>query len=62
MLKAANIASESEKLARATAKLEYKDMREKLARIFGDPGVLEEKSKGRSECKGTGRNTITKRG
>ena len=45
LLKAANIASESEKLARATAKLEYKDMREKLARIFGDPGVLEEKGR-----------------
>ena len=45
LLKAANIASEYEKLARATAKLEYKDMREKLARIFGDPGVLEEKGR-----------------
>ena len=43
LLKAANLTVESEKLARATAKLEYKDMREKLSRIFGDPGVLEEK-------------------
>ena len=40
LLKAANLTVEAEKLARATAKLEYKDMREKLARIFGDPGVL----------------------
>ena len=45
LLKAANLTVESEKLARATAKLEYKDMREKLARIFGDPGVLDEKDK-----------------
>ena len=43
LLKAANLTVESEKLARATAKLEYKDMREKLARIFGDPGILEGK-------------------
>ena len=42
ILKAANLTVASEKLARATAKLEYKDMREKLSRIFGDPGVLEE--------------------
>ena len=40
-----NLTVDSEKLARATAKLEYKDMREKLSRIFGDPGVLEEKGK-----------------
>ena len=45
LLKAANLTVESEKLARATAQLEYKDMREKLSRIFGDPGVLEEKGK-----------------
>ena len=40
LLKAANMTSESEKLARAVAKLEYNDMREKLMKIFGDPGVL----------------------
>ena len=34
LLKAANLTVESEKLARATAKLDYKDMREKLSRIF----------------------------
>ena len=45
LLKSVNLASESEKLARATAKLEYKDMREKLARIFGDPDVLDEKGR-----------------
>ena len=42
LLKSANISQESEKLARTTAKLEYTDMREKLMRIFGDPGVLSE--------------------
>ena len=45
LLKAANLPADSEKLARATAKLEYNDMREKLSRIFGDPGVLEDKDK-----------------
>ena len=33
--------TESEKIARATAKLEYADMRDKLGKIFGDPGVLD---------------------
>ena len=33
LLKTANLTADSEKLARATARLEYKDMREKLARI-----------------------------
>ena len=41
LLKAANLPKESEQLARATAKLELKDMREKLMKIFGDPGVLQ---------------------
>ena len=43
LLKAANMSSESEKLARAVAKLEYADMRDKIQKIFGDPGVLGEK-------------------
>ena len=43
LLKSANLNADSEKLARAIAKLEYNDMREKLNKIFGDPGVLEEK-------------------
>ena len=41
LLKAANLTPESEKLARATSKLEYPDMRDKLMKIFGDPGVLD---------------------
>ena len=41
LLKAANLTPESEKLARATGKLEYTDMRDKLMKIFGDPGVLD---------------------
>ena len=41
LLKAANLPTDTEKLARATAKLEYDDMRDKLMRIFGDPGVLD---------------------
>ena len=41
LLKAANLTPESEKLARATSKLDYADMRDKLMRIFGDPGVLD---------------------
>ena len=41
LLKAANMTPDSEKLARATAKLEYKDMRDKIMKIFGDPGVLD---------------------
>ena len=40
LLKAANLSSETEKLARAVSKLEYKDMRDHLMKIFGDPGVL----------------------
>ena len=42
LLKAANLNAESEKLAHAIAKLEYNDMREKIMKIFGDPGVLDE--------------------
>ena len=41
LLKAANLTSESEKLARTVAKLEYKNMRETIMKIFGDPGVLD---------------------
>ena len=44
LLKAANLNTETEKLARAVSKLEYKDMREKLMKIFGDPGVLSDKN------------------
>ena len=44
LLKAANLNTETEKLARAISKLEYKDMREKLMKIFGDPGVLSDKN------------------
>ena len=40
LLKAANLTTESEKLARATANLELKDMKDKIMKIFGDPGVL----------------------
>ena len=36
LLQAANLSSELEKLARATAKLEYADMKVKLQNIFGD--------------------------
>ena len=42
LLKAANLTLESEKLVRATAKLEFRDMREKIMKVFGDPGVLNE--------------------
>ena len=43
LLKSANLSAESEKLARAVSKLEYADMRDKLQKIFGDPGVLGDK-------------------
>ena len=43
LLKAANLTAELEKLARVTAKLEYDDMRDKLMKIFGDPGVLDKR-------------------
>ena len=39
LLKAANLTDDSEKLARATAKLEYIDMKEKVMKIFGDPAI-----------------------
>ena len=42
LLKAANLTAESENLALATAKLEFKDMRDKIMKIFGDPGVLDD--------------------
>ena len=44
-LRAANLTVKSEKLARAATQLEYKDIKEKFARIFGDPGELYEKDK-----------------
>ena len=43
MLKAANLDAETEKLDRAVSKLEYADMRGKIMKIFGDPGVLGDK-------------------
>ena len=43
LLKAANLNDETEKLARAVSSLEYKDMREKIQKIFGDPGILSNK-------------------
>ena len=42
LLKAANMTEDSEKLARATAKLEYNDMKDKVMKIFGDPGMRED--------------------
>ena len=41
LLMSANLPLESEKLARATADLDYDSMRDKLMKIFGDPGVLD---------------------
>ena len=41
LLKSANVTAETEKLARGIAKLEYPDMRDKLMKVFGDPGVLD---------------------
>ena len=34
--------NQSEKLVRATAKVEFSDMRDKIMKVFGDPGVLNE--------------------
>ena len=45
LLKSANLTEESEKLARATAELNYEDMRDKVMKIFGDPGVLTERDR-----------------
>ena len=39
LLKAANMTEDSERLARATANLDYKDMKDKVMKIFGDPGL-----------------------
>ena len=36
LLQAANLSPDLEKLARATAKLEFKDMKDKLQKVFGD--------------------------
>ena len=36
LLQAANLTSENERLARTTAKLEFKDMKEQIQKIFGD--------------------------
>ena len=41
LLNAANLAPDMEKLARATAELTYKDMKDKLMKIFGDPSGSE---------------------
>ena len=40
LLKNANLTLDSEKLVRATASLDYADMKEKIMKVFGDPGVL----------------------
>ena len=41
LLNAANLAKDMEKLARATADLTYKDMKDKLMKIFGDSDASE---------------------
>ena len=41
LLMSANLPDNIEKLARATANLDYTDMKDKLMKIFGDPGVLD---------------------
>ena len=41
MLQAANLPTDLEKLARATAKLEYDDMKDKLQKVFGDSDQTE---------------------
>ena len=38
LLQAANLMPYHEKLARTAAKLEYKDMQEKIQKIFGETG------------------------
>ena len=43
ILRASNISEETEKLARGTATLNYQDMKDKIMKIFGDPGIQGEK-------------------
>ena len=38
LLQAANLAPDHEKLGRTAAKLEYKDMQEKIQKVFGETG------------------------
>ena len=72
LLKAANMSEDSEKLVRATAELAYDNMREKIMRIFGEPGlqgasggipeVKEEVLFGQDQSTGHGRSQGSYRG